>query len=198
MAKSIGSLYRSVERAQKKQYDYAKKQSRIQRDNAVNAAETEYRANVTAAQNRARVTALGNEEKLAAAGRNFGSAYDRATSGYTETSRVAQDNNLHSNLTRLATVKSQAVANARSQYASEVAAAAQKRYAALSNTRLQRAKATMSYRQQRYQNALNRWKTYGYVLPADAKVLGVKAGTRTADRAYREAKLAIDRIKALK
>lgn len=198
MAKTIGALYRSVERAQKKQYDYAKKQSRMQRNQAVRAAETEYRANVTAAQNRARVSALGNEEKLAAMGQNFGSAYSKATSGYTETSRVMQDNNLRSNLTRLATAKSQAVSNARSQYSAEVATAAQKRYAALSNTRLQRAKATMNYRQQQYQNALNRWKTYGYVLPADAKILGVKAGTRTADRAYREAKLAIDRIKAMK
>ncbi len=198
MARTIASLYRSVEKAQKKQYEYAKKQSRIQRDSALNAAEADYRTNVTAAQSRARVTALGNEEKLAATGQSFGSAYDKATSGYTETSRVAQDNNLRSSLTQLATVKSQTMANARSQYSTEVAAAAQKRYAALSNTRLQRAKATINYRQQRYQNAWNRWKTYGYVLPADAKVLGVKAGTRTADRAYREAKLAIDRIKALK
>lgn len=38
-----------------------------------------------------------------------------------------------------------------------------------------------------YSNALTRWKTYGYVLPADAAILGVPAGTGTSDQRYRDA-----------
>lgn len=38
-----------------------------------------------------------------------------------------------------------------------------------------------------YEDALTRWKTYGYVLPADAAALGVPAGTGTSDQRYRDA-----------
>ncbi|MDR3765557.1 MAG: hypothetical protein Q3Y08_00770, partial [Butyricicoccus sp.] len=40
-----------------------------------------------------------------------------------------------------------------------------------------------------YEQAVERWKTYGYVLPADAALLGVAAGTPTSDQSYRTAQL---------
>lgn len=46
-----------------------------------------------------------------------------------------------------------------------------------------------------YEQAMERWKAYGYVLPADAAVLGVSAGTPTSDQSYRSAQLQLDRIK---
>ena len=154
--------------------------------------------NVTAAQNQARISALGLEEKLAAAGLNAGSAYGRATSGYTESARVASDNNLRSSLNSLMRARVNAENEARSQYSAETAQAEQYTSQQLSAINLQKAQAKLSYKQSRYENAMQRWQTYGYVLPADAKILGVKAGTRTATKSYQQAKLAIDRIKALK
>lgn len=46
-----------------------------------------------------------------------------------------------------------------------------------------------------YEQAMQRWQAYGYVLPADAAVLGVAAGTPTSDQSYRSAQLQLDRIK---
>lgn len=47
-----------------------------------------------------------------------------------------------------------------------------------------------------YERALARWKTTGYVQKADAAVLGVPAGTPTADVSYKNASLALQRWKA--
>ena len=47
-----------------------------------------------------------------------------------------------------------------------------------------------------YEQALGRWKTTGYVQQADAAILGVPAGTPTADVSYRNATLALQRWKA--
>lgn len=49
------------------------------------------------------------------------------------------------------------------------------------------AKAEQESAKAAYEDALTRWKTYGYVLPADAEVLGVPAGTGTSDQRYRDA-----------
>lgn len=49
---------------------------------------------------------------------------------------------------------------------------------------------------QAYERALNRWKTTGYVQQGDAEILGVPAGTPTADVSYRNASLALQRWKA--
>ncbi|MDO5548285.1 MAG: hypothetical protein Q4F79_07335 [Eubacteriales bacterium] len=195
---NINDLYKAAETAQNNSLATAKTQSKSRLNESLASIRSGYRSNITAAQNAARRTALGQEEKLAAAGLSFGSAYGSATTGYTESSRVASNNNLRTNLNNLATTRTNAEAEARSQYSSEVAAAEQSNYQQLSAIQLQKAQAKINYSQTTYENALQRWQTYGYVLPADAKILGVKAGTKTATKSYQQAKLAIDRIKALK
>ncbi|MCI6831422.1 MAG: hypothetical protein MR896_04960 [Clostridiales bacterium] len=195
---NIDDLYKASIAAQKKSLESTKAQSKSRMNQSLAAIRSDYRSNVTAAQNQARISALGLEEKLAASGLNAGSAYGRATSGYTESARVASDNNLRSSLNGLMRARVNAESEARSQYSAETAQAEQYTNQQLSAINLQKAQAKLSYKQSRYENAMQRWQTYGYVLPADAKILGVKAGTRTATKSYQQAKLAIDRIKALK
>ena len=194
---NIDDLYKASIAAQNKSLESAKAQSKSRMNQSIAAIRSDYRSNVTAAQNQARISALGLEEKLAAAGLNAGSAYGRATSGYTESARVASDNNLRSSLNSLMRARVNAENEARSQYSAETAQAEQYTSQQLSAINLQKAQARLSYNQSRYENAMQRWQTYGYVLPADAKILGVKAGTRTATKSYQQAKLAIDRIMAL-
>ena len=195
---NIDDLYKASIAAQNKSLESAKAQSKSRMNQSIAAIRSDYRSNVTAAQNQARISALGLEEKLAAAGLNAGSAYGRATSGYTESARVASDNNLRSSLNSLMRARVNAENEARSQYSAETAQAEQYTSQQLSAINLQKAQAKLSYKQSTYENAMQRWQTYGYVLPADAKILGVKAGTKTATKSYQQAKLAIDRIKALK
>ena len=195
---NIDDLYKASIAAQNKSLESAKAQSKSRMNQSIAAIRSDYRSNVTAAQNQARISALGLEEKMAAAGLNAGSAYGRATSGYTESARVASDNNLRSSLNSLMRARVNAENEARSQYSAETAQAEQYTSQQLSAINLQKTQARLSYNQSRYENAMQRWQTYGYVLPADAKILGVKAGTRTATKSYQQAKLAIDRIKALK
>ena len=47
-----------------------------------------------------------------------------------------------------------------------------------------------------YEQALQRWKTTGYVRQSDSAILGVPAGTPTADVSYKNASLALQRWKA--
>lgn len=47
-----------------------------------------------------------------------------------------------------------------------------------------------------YEQAFNRWKTSGYVQSGDATILGVPAGTPTADVSYKNASLALQQWKA--
>lgn len=61
---------------------------------------------------------------------------------------------------------------------------------------------TLSYQQMQaageqtaYEQAMARWRAYGYALPADAALLGVAAGTPTSDQSYRNAQLQLDRLK---
>lgn len=195
---NIDALYKASIDAQNKSRKTSKAQSKSRMNQSIAAIRSDYRSNVTAAQNQARISALGQEEKLAASGLNFGSAYGQATSGYTESARVASNNNLRSNLNSLALSRTSAENAARSQYSEEAAQAEQYADQQISAINLQKAQAKLSYNQTSYENAMQRWQTYGYVLPADAKILGVKAGTKTATKSYQQAKLAIDRIKALK
>ncbi len=194
----ISEAYRAAIRAQNEAYRSSEEQSRRVREQSMKSLNEVYRSNVTNAQTAARISALGQEEKLAADGMSFGSAYEKAASGYTESARVAADNNLRGGLHKLDAARTASAAKIQNQYAAETADARRRKYENISALRKQRAEAQIAYRQQRYENALRRWGVYGYVLPADAKVLGVKAGTKSADQAYRQAKLAIDRIRALK
>lgn len=68
----------------------------------------------------------------------------------------------------------------------------QKYYTALAQ---QQAQGTAAAQQTAFENAMTRWKIYGYVLPADAATLGVPAGTGTADERYSAAALRLSQIK---
>ncbi|MDO4270245.1 MAG: hypothetical protein Q4C72_04875 [Eubacteriales bacterium] len=58
------------------------------------------------------------------------------------------------------------------------------------------AAAQSSAQKQAYEQAFNRWKAAGYVQQSDAAILGVPAGTPTADASYKSATLALQRWKA--
>ncbi|MCB6365925.1 hypothetical protein LI291_07030 [Intestinibacillus massiliensis] len=49
-----------------------------------------------------------------------------------------------------------------------------------------------------YEDAMARWNTYGYVLPADAAVLGVPAGTGTSDQRYRDAQTRLAQMRLVR
>ena len=64
------------------------------------------------------------------------------------------------------------------------------------NAELQALQLTNDMQAAAYEQALDRWKTSGYVQSGDASILGVPAGTPTADASYRSANLALQRWKA--
>ena len=64
------------------------------------------------------------------------------------------------------------------------------------NAELQVLQLTNDMQAAAYEQALDRWKTSGYVQSGDASILGVPAGTPTADASYRSANLALQRWKA--
>lgn len=203
---NIEALYRAAENQRLSAFQTAQAESQRRLQESLRSIQTTHRSNVTQAQTAARISALGQEEKLAAAGLSGGSTYTVPTSGYTETSRVAADNNLRANLNTLATARMQQEQAARSTSSSEIAQARQNYETSAADIRLQMAQAQINqyntdrqytYQQQTtaYQQAMQRWEMYGVVLPADAAILGVAAGTRTSASAYNNAKLAIDREK---
>lgn len=203
---NIEALYRAAEDKRLNSFQTAQAESQQRLQNSLQGINTTYRNNVTQAQTAARISALGQEEKLAAVGLSGGSAYAAPTSGYTETSRVAADNSLRTNLNTLSATRMQQEQAARNTSSSEIAQARQSYENSVSDIRLQMAQAQINqyntdrqytYQQQTtaYQQAMQRWETYGVVLPADAAILGVAAGTRTSASAYNNAKLAIDREK---
>lgn len=67
---------------------------------------------------------------------------------------------------------------------------------AANNAALQALQLSNSSQAQAYEQALNRWKTSGYVQAGDAAILGVPAGTPTADVSYQNANLALQQWKA--
>lgn len=238
MAINISELYDAAEKQRLEALQTAQKENSRQLEETLSGIQRQYRSDVTDAQTSARISALGLEEKLAAQGLSGGSIYGRATSGYTESARIAQSNHLRGSLNRLMLSRIQSERTARSDAASRSASLTEQAQSDLSSLRTQRAQAEIDQynadrtyafnnrqanrtytlnktqadreyalanqkyqseqKQIAYENALKRWETYGVVLPADAKILGVKAGTRTADSAYKQAKLAIDRIRAYK
>jgi hypothetical protein len=161
---------------------------------------------VTQAQTASRISALGQEEKLAAAGLSSGSSSAAPTSGYTESARVASDNNLRSNLNALSLSKMQQEQDAREASTSEMLQAQSDYYNSLTDIGLQKAQSTIDqYNADRtyettakntaYEQAMQRWETYGVVLPADAAILGVAAGTRTASSTYQQAQTSYNESK---
>lgn len=205
---NIDELYRAAESSRLGAFEAARQDSLNRLRSSLDAIGTSYRSGVTQAQTAARVSALGQEEKRAAAGLSGGGAYDAPTSGYSETARVAADNNLRANLNTLSAARLRQEQEARTASSTEIARARQSYESGVSDIRTQAAQANIdqynadrqyaySQRTTAYQQAMQRWQTYGVVLPADAAVLGVPAGTRTASSAYDNARLALDRWKAL-
>lgn len=238
-AYSVAGLYEAIERARLQAFEAA----RLQNENRLNAQknqiEGQYIEGRTRAQTDARLTAQGREEKLAALGLNAGGSYEAPTAGYAETSRIAADNRLKSDLNALSAAKQTALSQADSAAAAadttlltENAQGAAEAAKALADVALREQTGardyalqsaavtgylngapTLAYRQYQaglaqdmralaakaeqtnYENALTRWKTYGYVLPADAAVLGVPAGTGSADARYQEAALRLNTLK---
>lgn len=215
MALDIDGLYRAAEDGRRSAFETAQADSQRRLRAALSQIQSTYRDSVTQAQTAARISALGQEEKLAAAGLNSGGAYAAPTSGYTESSRIARDNTLRSNLNTLSARRLKQEQEARSTSSSEIAQASQSywngiadlrtnlaqtkinQYNADRNYELSMKKYQASQAQTAYSQAMQRWQIYGYVLPADAAILGVKAGTQTADKAYKDAQLALSRWKAL-
>ena len=198
---NIDELYRAAEENRLKAFETAQQDSLHRLQSSLQDIGTAYRGHVTQAQTAARISALGKEEKLAAAGLSSGNAYGAATSGYTETARVNMDNQLRSNLNTLSAARMKQEQQARTNSSSEIAQARQQYESSVADLRTRAAQDKIKQyntdRQFQYASAMERWKTYGIVLPADAAVLGVPAGTRTASSAYDQARLALDRWKAL-
>lgn len=215
MALDINGLYSEAERNRLVAFATAKRDSQKRLQNNLDSIASTYRGNVTQAQTAARITALGQEEKLAAAGLNSGGSSAAPRSGYTESARIASDNTLRSNLNALALSRMQKEQYARNTSESEIMQAEQAYYSDLSDLNAQRVTTTVNqYNKDRdyalserqfdynkqttaYSQAMQRWQTYGVVLPADAQILGVPAGTRTDTSTYNNAKLALERWKAL-
>ena len=215
MALDIDGLYRAAEDGRRSAFETAQADSQRRLRATLSQIQSTYRDSVTQAQTAARISALGQEEKLAAVGLNSGGAYAAPTSGYTESSRIARDNTLRSNLNTLSARRLKQEQEARSTSSSEIAQASQNywngiadfrtnlaqtkinQYNADRNYELSIKKYQASQAQTAYSQAMQRWQTYGYVLPADAAILGVKAGTQTADKSYKDAQLALSRWKAL-
>lgn len=204
---NIDELYRAAEDSRLNAFQTAQQESLNRMQWNLKDIASSYRSSVTQAQNAARISALGQEEKLAAAGLSGGGMYTSPTTGYTETSRVAADNMLRSNLNKLSVQKLKAEQEARSNSAAEMAQATQSYNNGLADIKLQLAQSkidqynadrdyTYNIQKTAYEQAMARWETYGVVLPADAAILGVKAGTRTASSTYNNAKLALERWKA--
>ena len=63
------------------------------------------------------------------------------------------------------------------------------------NYQLNVSRAAANAQTRAYEQALERWKTSGYVRQGDAAILGVPAGTPTADVSYKNAALALQRWK---
>lgn len=205
---NIEELYRAAEQSRLTAFETARQDSLQRLQNNLDQIGATYRNSVTQAQTASRFSALGQEEKLAAAGLSSGGSYAAPTSGYTETARVASDNALRSNIGNLSAARLQQEQEARTASDTEIAQARQNYENSAADIRMQQIQAQINqYNTDReyeynarvtaYQQAMQRWQTYGIVLPADAAILGVPAGTRTASSAYNDARLALDRWKAM-
>ena len=189
-AERVSSLYDAAEKARLERFEAARTRIRQQLDANLSSIDSDYASAVRQAGISARQSALRNEEKLALLGLNMGAKTGAATSGMAESSRIAVDNQYRGDLNSL----SQSRLAARS--AAETAAAASEASARSGYESAALTKLRNAAEAEAYERALARWKTTGYVQKADAAVLGVPAGTPTADVSYKNASLALQRWKA--
>lgn len=246
-AERVSSLYDAAEKARLQRFEAARTRIRQQLSSNLSSIDSDYAAAVRQADISARQSALRNEEKLALLGLNMGAKTGAATSGATETSRIAVDNQYRGDLASLAQTRLSARASAESAAAASEADAENSYAGAAENAAMSQAQTllnqynaerdyslsmagltgfldgvpTLSYRNyelsaaaaraeqsnalaklrtateaEAYERALARWKTTGYVQKGDAAVLGVPAGTPTADVSYKNASLALQKWKA--
>ena len=135
MAINISELYDAAEKQRLEALQTAQKENSRQLEETLSGIQRQYRSDVTDAQTSARISALGLEEKLAAQGLSGGSTYGRATSGYTESARIAQSNNLRGSLNRLMLSRIQSERTARSDAASRSASLTEQAQSDLSSLR---------------------------------------------------------------
>ena len=217
-AERVSSLYDAAEKARLERFEAARTRIRQQLDANLSSIDSDYASAVRQAGISARQSALRNEEKLALLGLNMSAKTGAATSGMAESSRIAVDNQFRGDLNSLSqsrlaarsaaeTAAAASEASAQSGYESAAESAALSQALAYRNYELNAENARVEQNAaltrlrnaaeaEAYERALARWKTTGYVQKADAAVLGVPAGTPTADVSYKNASLALQRWKA--
>ena len=205
-ANRVSSLYDAAENARFKRFETARSRIAKQLESNLASIENDYAAGMRQTDINARQSAVNNEEKLAALGLNMSARGQAATSGMAETSRIAVDNRYRSDLNSLGQARLSARAAAQNA-ADEQTAAAGLSVAGLTgflngtptlnwrNYQLNVSSAAANAQTRAYEQALERWKTSGYVRQGDAAILGVPAGTPTADVSYKNAALALQRWK---
>lgn len=207
-AERVSSLYDAAEKARLERFEAARTRIRQQLDANLSSIDSDYASAVRQAGISARQSALRNEEKLALLGLNMGAKTGAAASeasarsGYESAAESAA-------LSQAQTLLSQY--NAERDYSLSMAGLtgfldgtptlAYRNYELnAENARAEQSAALTKLRNaaeaEAYERALARWKTTGYVQKADAAVLGVPAGTPTADVSYKNASLALQRWKA--
>ena len=219
-ANRVSSLYDAAENARFKRFETARSRIARQLESNLASIENDYAAGMRQTDINARQSAVNNEEKLAALGLNMSARGQAATSGMAETSRIAVDNRYRSDLNSLGQARLSARAAAQNAADEQTAAAESSYYTTSENAALQQAQVagltgflngtpTLNWRNYQlnvssaaanaqtraYEQALERWKTSGYVRQGDAAILGVPAGTPTADVSYKNAALALQRWK---
>ena len=213
---TAAGLYEAIERQRLAAFEAAREQNARALERRQGQIDAQYTDSVRQAQVNARLSAMGNEEKLAALGLSAGARYAAPTSGYTESERVRIDNALRGDLNSLAAARDNAKAQAEEAAGAADAALATQdaQSAALTGylngyptleTRQYQANLSQAAAQQAqesdrsaYEDAMARWNTYGYVLPADAAVLGVPAGTGTSDQRYRDAQTRLAQMRLVR
>lgn len=236
----VSGLYSAAEQSRMRRFEAERARIAQRLQGNLSAIDADYTSGMTQSELNARRSVQGNEEKMAALGLNMGGRYDAATSGASETSRVAIDNQYRGDLNALGTARLSARAAAEAAAADQDYALQSDYYTGESDAALAQAQATLAqfnadrtyglsvaglsgflngtptldYRQyqfgretaeqkaateqktQAYGDALDRWKTSGYVQPKDAAILGVPAGTPTGDTRYKNAYLSFQQWKA--
>ena len=215
-ASRVSSLYDAAETARLQRFENARSCIAGQLERNLAAIESDYRAGIRQTDINARQSAVANEEKLAALGLNMSARGQAATSALVQARLTARA------AAQQAADEQTAAAESNYSTASENAAL-QQAQAALSQFNADRdyslsvagltgflnGTPTLGWRNYRqnlssaeaaaaasaYEQALTRWKTGGYVRQSDAAILGVPAGTPTADVSYKNALLALQRWK---
>ena len=182
--KNYNDIYKQQKKAINAQYNAQKAQADYQKKNI----EREYDSARAVSYVQARLNAKSTNEQTAAMGLQRGTG--AATSGYSDTQRAAQNNALQSGINAL-NVEEQQQKEALAQeiinagYTRDADTAAALAEIKLQQLQTQQGEKQYTYQaeqaaaQEAYQKALNRAKILGYVsTAADAKILGVKKGTK--------------------